>query len=82
MRKRSGGGSTGLEPEDTPFDPKLHTDSFLTSYLNSFNFVELNLGTEPWQYVVAYPVLWIRDIFVRICGSVPLTYGSGSWFFR
>jgi hypothetical protein len=45
MRKRSGGGGRGLE--DTPFDPKLHTDSFLTSYLNSFNFVELNLGTVP-----------------------------------
>jgi hypothetical protein len=46
MRKRSGGGgSRGLE--DTPFDPKLHSDSFLTSYLNSFNFVELNLGTVP-----------------------------------
>ncbi len=48
MRKRDGvGGSRGLE--DTPFDPKLHTDSFLTSYLNSFNFVELNLGTVPWH---------------------------------
>ncbi len=48
MRKRSGGGG-GRGLEDTPFDPKLHTDSFLTSYLNSFNFVELNLGTVPWQ---------------------------------
>ncbi len=46
MRKRSGGGG-GRGLEDTPFDPKLHTDSFLTSYLNSFNFVELNLGTVP-----------------------------------
>ncbi len=30
--------------------------------------------------VLSYPVLWIRDIFVRIRirGSVPLTNGSGS----
>jgi hypothetical protein len=31
---------------EEPFDTKLHNDTFLTSYLNSFNFVELNLGTD------------------------------------
>ncbi len=65
MRKRSGGGgSRGLE--DTPFDPKLHTDSFLTSYLNSFNFVELNLGTGT----VA--------VRLGVSSVVRIQYGSGS----
>jgi hypothetical protein len=30
---------------------------------------------------VFYPVLWIRDVLIRIRGSVPVTYGSGSCFF-
>ncbi len=42
--------------------------------------------TLPTIFNAFDPVLWIRDILVRIriCGSVPLTYGSGSrsCFFR
>ncbi len=69
------------------FDKKLNLLHFLHPISNWVGYYQWSLiqhlpcvsYKKMWAFK---PVLWISDILVRIRGSVPLTDGSGSCFFR
>jgi hypothetical protein len=80
-RIRSGTEINVSDPDSNPYsnpDPKLDEINFRLKLGSFILLYKINI------YKYLYAVLWIRDILVwiRIRGSVPLTYGSGSESFK